>query len=153
MIWGCMAYGKLGPLIRMPSDQKTGLDYVNLVLSGPLWDFYAQLYEQKGIAAVMEDGAPVHCAKVAKEFCTTHKMEVLPHPAQSPDTNPIEHVWHQLKIRINGREEVPKNLDELWEALQQEWNKIDINFINSLVRSMPDWVQAVYKAKGGHTKY
>jgi hypothetical protein len=80
-------------------------------------------------------------------------MEILPHPAQSPDLNPIEHVWMKLKVRINEREEVPKNVEQLWEALQEEWAKIDMEFINNLVHSMPDRVHAVYSAKGGPTKY
>ena len=101
----------------------------------------------------MEDGAPVHRSKVAKDFSMTHQIEVFPHPAQSPDLNPIEHVWHRLKTRINQRPVRPKNLDEMWVALQEEWGKIDINFINNLVNSMPRCVQAVIKAKGSSTKY
>ena len=60
MIWGCMANGKLGPLILMPKEERTGVDYVRLVLSGPLWDFYSDLTEERGQVAMMEDGAPVH---------------------------------------------------------------------------------------------
>ena len=153
MIWGCMAHGRLGPLIRIPKDQKNGADYVKLVLGGPLWDIYTELSEQRGQVAVMEDGAPVHRSKVAKDFRTSHQMEVFPHPAQSPDLNPIEHVWMRLKVRVNERSQVPQNVDELWEALQEEWAKIDMEIINNLVKSMPDRVEAVYKAKGGSTKY
>ena len=60
MIWGCMAYGRLGPLVQIPKDERRGVDYVRLVLSGPLWDFYEELYEVRGRVAVMEDGAPIH---------------------------------------------------------------------------------------------
>jgi transposase len=153
MIWGCMAHGRLGPLIRIPKDEKTGKDYVRLVLSGPLWDFYTELYEERGVVAVMEDGAPVHRSAVAKRFRTSHQLEVLPHPAQSPDVNPIEHVWKRLKTKINERPVQPKNIEELWVAIQEEWEKVDVEFINTLVKSMPDRVQAVLQAKGGSTKY
>lgn len=153
MIWGCMAYGRLGPLIRIPKEEKSGADYVRLVLGGPLWDIYSELYEERGMVAVMEDGAPIHRSKVAKDFRTTHKMETLPHPAQSPDLNPIEHIWMRLKVRVNERGVVPKNLDDLWEVLQEEWLKIDIDLVNNLVYSMPNRVEAVYQSKGGPTKY
>lgn len=63
-------------------------------------------------------------------------MEVLPHPAPSPDLNPIEHVW--MRLKVNEREEVPKDVDELWVVLQEEWAKMDLEFINNLVKSMPD---------------
>jgi transposase len=153
MIWGCMAYGRLGPLVLIPRDERTGVDYVRLILAGPLWDFYSSLLEERGLVAIMEDGAPVHRAKVAKNFCATHHMEVFPHPAQSPDLNPIEHVWHRLKTRINARPVIPRNLEEMWVAIQEEWAKLRVDFINKLVGSMPNHVEAVRKAKGGSTKY
>jgi transposase len=153
MIWGCMAYGRLGPLVRIPKEERTGADYVKLVLGGPLWDFYSGLYEERGMVAVMEDGAPTHRSKAAKDFRATHQLEVLPHPAQSPDLNPIEHVWRRLKVRINQRPIIPKDVEEMWVALQEEWGKIEVEFINQLANSMPECVEAVRKVRGGHTKY
>jgi transposase len=153
MIWGCMAYGRLGPLFRMPKDERTGKDYVKLILAGPLWDFYSDLLEERGQVAVMEDGAPIHRSRVAKEFRAAHQIAIFPHPAQSPDITPIEHVWHRLKTQINARPVISKNLDEMWVAIQEEWAKIEVEFINNLVDSMPDHVEAVRKARGGSTKY
>ena len=46
MIWGCIAYGRREPLICIPKDQKKGVDYINLVLGGPLLDFYIELSEE-----------------------------------------------------------------------------------------------------------
>jgi hypothetical protein len=100
----------------------------------------------------MEDGAPIHRSKAANQFRSSNFVESIPHPAQSPDLNPIEHVWKRLKVLVNGRAHRPRNPDELWVALQEEWEKIDVDFINSLVCSMPRHVEAVYKAKGGSTK-
>ena len=153
MIWGCITHGRLGPLIQIPKDEKTGVDYVKLVLSGSFWDFYTELYKERGLVAMIEDGALVYWAKIAKEFCTNHKLEVPPHPAQSPDLNPIEHVWKHLKVKINEQEVMPRNVDELWEALQEEWAKIDVEFINNLVKGMPKHAQTVYEVKEGHIKY
>jgi transposase len=90
---------------------------------------------------------------VAKHFHSQNSLEIFPHPAQSPDMNPIEHVWKQLKILVNKHPTHPKNADELWVALQEEWLKIDIDFINVLIESMPHHVQALYNAKGGSMKY
>jgi transposase len=153
MIWGCISYGKRGPLVRIPSDRRKGIDYLQLVLSGPLWEFYVEQFDEMGWAAVMEDGAPIHRSKVAKDFRTQNSMETLPHPPQSPDLNPIEHVWKRLKTMVNKRPTRSKNAEELWVALQEEWVKIDIDFINSLIESMPRRVQAVYRALGKSTKY
>src|ERR1700738_4749533 len=153
MIWGCIAHGRLGPLIRIPKEEKSGADYVRLVFAGPLLDFYSELCEERGVVAVMEDGAPVHCSKVAKNFRTAHQMEIFSHPAQSPDINPIEHVWKILKTKINERPVMPRNVDEMWVALQEEWTKFDVGLVNGLIKSMSERVEAVTKVKGGSTKY
>ena len=87
--------------MRIPSDQRKGIHYVHLILAGPLWDYYVECYEQMGAAMVMQDGAPVHWAKVAKSFRDTNGMASIPHPPQSPDLNPIEHIWKKLKVLVN----------------------------------------------------
>jgi hypothetical protein len=153
MVWGCISYGMRGPLVRIPSGMCKGVDYVALILNGPLWDFYIEQSEEKGIVKVMEDGAPTHRLKAAESFRSRNSLETFPHPAQSPDMNPIEHVWKQLKVLINKRPICPANADALWVALQEEWLNIDNTFINSLIDSMPHHIQALYSAQGGPTKY
>ena len=56
-------------------------------------------------------------------------------------------------MRINKRRNKPKTVEEMKVALLEEWEKIDIKVINSLIESMPRRVQALIEAKGGATKY
>ena len=42
---------------------------------------------------------------------------------------------------------------ELWERVEVEWNKITPEECQNLIESLPRGLEAVYKAKGGHTKY
>ena len=112
-----------------------------------------ELSEERGLAQVMEDGAPIHRCKTAKAFRSSVKMDVFEHPAQSPDMNPIEHLWYQLKRKINHRERRPHNVKELKRALLEEWEKIDQDLINSLIDSMPRRVEALLGCKGTSTRY
>ena len=68
-------------------------------------------------------------------------------PPQSPDLNPIEHLWEHLK-REKAKHTVTSQ-DNLWNALKECWNNVDSQILHKLVESMP----AVIKANGGHTKY
>jgi hypothetical protein len=73
-------------------------------------------------------------------------------PAQSPDINPIEHLWWHLKQRLDEYESPPTSQHELWERCEADWEKIPKEVCQNLIESMPRRVAAVLKA-GGHTKY
>ena len=77
----------------------------------------------------------------------------VPWPAQSPDLNPIEHLWNHLKLRLEEYEEAPRGMKELWERIDEEWNKIEPEVCQNLIESMPRRLEADIKTKGGHTKY
>ena len=74
-------------------------------------------------------------------------------PAQSPDLNPIEHLWFLVKRRLAEYPEPPKGIIELWERVQAEWEKIEVKQYQELIESMPKRVQEMIKAKGGYTSY
>ena len=74
-------------------------------------------------------------------------------PAQSPDLNPIEHLWHHINTRLRAYETPPNGVHELWERVEAEWEKIEPRVCQNLIESMPRRVAAVIKAKGGYTKY
>ncbi|KAG1445188.1 hypothetical protein G6F46_012439 [Rhizopus delemar] len=73
-------------------------------------------------------------------------------PAQSPDLNPIEHVWNALERRIERKRSSVKNLEQLKVALREKWERMDDEFTDQLVRNMKRRCEAVIKAKGGVTE-
>ena len=64
-----------------------------------------------------------------------------PLPENSPDLNPIEHLWSILKRRVGKQK--PTNSDKLQALIMQEWAAI----------SMPGRIAEVLKKKGQHCKY
>ena len=74
-------------------------------------------------------------------------------PANSPDLNPIENLWKQLKDNIQSRRVFPRNINELKSALKEEWENLDCSHFEAVVASMPQRINAVLEAGGGPTKY
>jgi transposase len=61
------------------------------------------------------DNDPKHISKVVAKWLKDNKVKVLEWSSQSPDLNPVEHVWAELKKRVRARR--PTNLTNLlWEA-------------------------------------
>ena len=74
-------------------------------------------------------------------------------PAQSPDINPIEHLWATIKRQLNEYEQPPNGILQLWERIESIWNNIDKDVCINLIESMPRRIEAALKAKGKWTNY
>lgn len=74
-------------------------------------------------------------------------------PATSPDLNPIESVWHLLKEILRRRRPRPRNGEEWKQAIREASAEIPNEQIRRLVGSMPERIEAVIAAEGGHTRW
>lgn len=100
-----------------------------------------------------EDGAPCHTSKMVKAWQHTNHFDLLSWTPNSPDLNIIENLWAILKQQIRERKVRPKNQDELWEAIQEEWYAIPTEIIEHLYASLPQRMSDVIDAKGWYTRY
>ena len=65
---------------------------------------------------------PKCTAKTTQEWLRDKSLNVLEWPSQSPDINPIEHLWRDLKIAVQRRS--PSNLTEFERICREEWEKL-----------------------------
>ena len=72
--------------------------------------------------AFQQDNNPKHTAKTTQEWLRDKFVNVLEWPSQSPDLNPIEHLWRDLKIAVQRHP--PSNLTELERLSREEWEKL-----------------------------
>jgi len=82
-----------------------------------------------------------------------NEFTVLKWPPQSPDLNPIEHLWDVVERELRTLDVHPTNLHQLQDAIQSIWANISKECFQHLVESMPHRIKAVLKAKGGQTQY
>ncbi len=68
------------------------------------------------------DNYPKHTARATKEWLGKKHFKILEWPSQSPDLNPIENLWRELKLRVAQRQ--PQNLKDLEKTCMEEWAKI-----------------------------
>ena len=56
----------------------------------------------------MQDNDPKHTSRIAKAFFEQNGVNWWHTPPESPDANPIENLWHELKVSENHSEMFPK---------------------------------------------
>lgn len=101
----------------------------------------------------MHDNARPHTAGIVRNYLQDVGITVMEWPSRSPDMNPIEHLWDELKRRVRARHPAPQTLQELKTAIEEEWENIPQHVILTLINSMPNRMNAVINALGGNTSY
>ncbi|KAK3546402.1 hypothetical protein QTP70_026281, partial [Hemibagrus guttatus] len=79
---------------------------------------------------LQQDNDPKHTSKSTSEWLKKSK-KTLEWPSQSPDLNPIEMLWHDLKKVVHAQK--PSNVAELQQFCKDEWAKIPPQRCNRLI--------------------
>ncbi len=97
-----------------------------------------------------QDNAPCHKAQIISDWFLEHDNEftLLKCPPQSPDLNPIEHLWDVVEREIHIMDVQTTNLQRLCDAIMTIWTNISEECFQHLVESMPRRIKAVLKTKG-----
>ena len=150
MMWGCFQGNKLGPLALCPEGKLNATKYCSV-----LEEHFLQFWDNLDYGSIfMEDGAPPHKAAYTKKWQEDHEITSMDQPAQSPDLNPIENVWQQLKTALEKRTPRAETKAELLVALQEEWAKLkEKNILAVLIASIPRRLKLVIDSNGMPTKY
>ncbi len=95
-----------------------------------------------------------HNAQIISDWFLEHDNEftLLKWPPQSPDLNPIEHLWDVVEREIHIMDVQPTNLQQLRDAIMSIWTKISEECSNTLL-NLSQRIKAVLKAKGSPTRY
>ncbi len=152
MVWGIYSWHTLDPLIPIELRLNTTV-YLSIVADhihpfmttvNPSSDDYFQ-----------QDNTPCHKAQIISDWFLEHDNEfaLLKWPPQSPDLNPIEHLWDVVEREIHIMDVQLINLQQLCDAIMSIWTKISEGCFQHLVESMTWRIKAVLKAEGGPTRY
>ncbi|KAK3539719.1 hypothetical protein QTP70_012049 [Hemibagrus guttatus] len=148
MLWGCFSAKGPGRLIRV-KERMNGAMYREILSKNLLPS--ARTLKMKRGWVFQHDNDPKHTTRATKEWLRKKHFKVLEWPSQSPDLNPIENLWRDLKIRVAQRQ--PQNITALEEIYMEEWAKLPATVCKNLVATYRKRLTSVIANKGYITKY
>ena len=104
------------------------------------------------VSKFMQDNDPKHTSRKAQDWFMEKEIDWWRTPAESPDLNPIENVWHELKEYLR-REVKPKTKDELINGIHAFWSTVTIAKCRKYIGHLRKVVPRVIELNGGATGY
>ncbi len=151
--WWCNGVGGIFLAQLVPTEHCLNTTVYLSIVADHVHPFMTTVYHL--LMYFQQDNAPCHKAQIISDWFLEHDNEftLLKWPPQSPDLNPIEHLWDVVEREILIMDVQTTNLQQLCDAIMSIWTKITEECFQHLVESMPRRIKAVLKAKVGPTRY
>ncbi len=149
MVWGIYFWHTLGPLV--PTEHRLKATAYLSIVADHVHPFMTTVYP---FSDATSSRLIHHVTKLkSSQTAFLNMFTLLKWPPQSPDLNPIEHLWDVMEREIGIMDVQPTNLQQLRDDIRSIWTKISEERFQHLVESMPRRIKAVLKVKVCPTRY
>ena len=121
------------------------------ILDNTLLPFIHSVFPE-GFCRFMQDNDPKHTSNLANHYFESMGVYWWRTPPESPDCNPIENLWHELKEYLR-REIKPRTKQELVEGILEFWETVDIDKCKRYIRHLRKVIPRVIELNGDATGY
>ncbi len=134
MFWRCFSWNELGPIVPLEGSVigKTHTKVIQKYVVSTL-----QKHFPHGNRIFQENNATSHHSKVVAATHENVKIVILPWPTQSPDLNPIENLWTEMKMMVRCHTPPLSNIWELEKYIKDAWKDVPLEYYKKLIDSMP----------------
>ena len=101
----------------------------------------------------IQDCAPCRRARVPKRWMFGNFISVLEWPPYLPDINPIENLWGILVRSVYSHQKQFNDVDYLSACIRDDWDEINKDTVDALVKYMQKRCVEVVLAKGKKIDY
>ncbi len=152
MVWGIFSWHTLGPLV--PIEHRLNATAYLSIVADHVHPFMTTVYH---LLMATSSRIMYHVTKLKSSQTGFLNMTMsslyFKWPPQSPDLNPIEHLWDVVEREIHIMDVQPTNLAATaWCYICRYDQNPKEECLQHLVEYMPRRIKAVSEAKGGPTR-
>lgn len=133
--------------------RKGGIDwfiYRERIQTPLLYPFTVAARATRPGIVIMEDNAPAHIHHYHNAPREKLGLRKLAWPASSPDLNPIETIWTEMKDRVKERLGIRITVAGIRQVVEEEWANYPLERINHHILSMHRRIEACIDDNGGN---
>ena len=149
LVWGGISMRGSTPLVIFNGIMDS-IFYQEHILGTAFVPFVNHVYPDGH--RLYQDNDPKHTSRSTQAYMEQHNINWWKSPPESPDINPIENLWHDMKDFLNTKVR-PRNKSEFEEGLHTYWATVTPDKCRRYIRHIHKVMPAVIKNKGGPTKY
>lgn len=151
LVWGCMTWNGVGFFCKIKG--KMNAELYKSILEDQLEQTINYYQVSRETLTFQHDNDPKHTSTLVKNYLSDRDFQVMEWPSQSPDLNPIEHLWDHYDRLLKSSGRLISTVQEMEDQLEDLFQEPLKDVCRKLISTMPERIHDVIKARGGHTRW